>query len=58
LEDFPAEILQNGNRTHALLFKDLATLRQDIPLFKDVDQLKVQITSKDLRAAVKSLSKQ
>jgi 5'-3' exonuclease len=39
LEDFPAGIL-NDNREAALLFKDLATLRVDAPLFDDVEQLR------------------
>ena len=39
LEDFPLEILKDDNRANALLFKDLATLRSDAPLFDDVDQL-------------------
>jgi len=39
LEDFPLEVLKEDNRVHALLFKDLATLRIDAPLFSDVDQL-------------------
>ena len=39
LEDFPPEVLNAENREHALLFKDLATLRTDAPLFADVDQL-------------------
>jgi 5'-3' exonuclease len=39
LEDFPAEIL-NDNREIALLFKDLASLRVDAPLFDDVEQLR------------------
>ncbi len=39
LEDFPADIL--GDRlAAALLFKDLATLRDDAPLFDDVEQLR------------------
>jgi len=42
LEDFPGEILSATNRELALLFKDLATLRIDIPLFKKVDELKWQ----------------
>ena len=40
IEDFPAEVLSGTNRELALLFKDLATLRIDIPLFKKVDELK------------------
>jgi 5'-3' exonuclease len=40
IEDFPAEILNESNRTFALLFKNLAMLRTDIPLFKKVDELR------------------
>ncbi len=40
LENFPPEILSGERRTLALLFKDLATLRTDAPLFADVDQLR------------------
>jgi 5'-3' exonuclease len=39
IEEFPAEILKKENRKRALLFKDLATLRIDAPLFKNVDEL-------------------
>lgn len=39
IEDFPAETLSPENLTLALLFKDLATLRTDIPLFKRVNEL-------------------
>jgi 5'-3' exonuclease len=39
LEDFPLEVL-DGNRELALLFKTLATLRSDAPLFVDVEQLR------------------
>ena len=39
LENFPPEALNDENRTFALLFKDLATLRTDAPLFKNVDEL-------------------
>jgi len=38
LEQFPLDILKD-NFEHALLFKKLATLRIDAPLFEDVDQL-------------------
>jgi 5'-3' exonuclease len=41
LENFPAEIL-NDNHEAALLFKDLATLRVDAPLFDNVEQLRWQ----------------
>ena len=39
IEDFPASVL-GENRERALLFKDLATLRVDAPLFSDVEQLR------------------
>ena len=39
IEDFPAASLGEA-RQQALLFKDLATLRSDAPLFKKVDELK------------------
>ena len=39
LEDFPVESLKD-NRERALLFKQLATLRTDAPLFHDVEQLR------------------
>ena len=40
IEQFPAGVLKDGNLDCALLFKDLATLRTDIPLFKRVDELR------------------
>ncbi len=39
LEKFGPEVLNEQNRVLALLFKDLATLRTDEPLFEDVDEL-------------------
>jgi 5'-3' exonuclease len=39
IEDFPPEVL-SANRANALLFKKLATLRIDAPLFDDVDELR------------------
>ncbi|HUF65588.1 MAG TPA: 5'-3' exonuclease H3TH domain-containing protein [Gemmatimonadaceae bacterium] len=39
LEDFPAEVLGDRGKL-ALLFKDLARLRTDAPLFSDVDELR------------------
>lgn len=43
IEKFPDDVLRNtdevNKRELALLFKDLATLRTDIPLFKSVEQL-------------------
>jgi 5'-3' exonuclease len=40
IEDFPAGVLKDGNQAPALLFKDLATLRSDAPLFRKVDELR------------------
>jgi 5'-3' exonuclease len=40
LENFGPDVLNEENRALALLFKDLATLRTDAPLFKDVDELR------------------
>ena len=40
LEKFPAEALNDENRRLAILFKDLATLRTDAPLFKNVEDLR------------------
>src|SRR5438552_11538687 len=39
IEQFPAGILKDANLERALLFKTLATLRTDAPLFDDVDEL-------------------
>jgi len=39
IEDFPLDVL-GDRRPLALLFKDLATLRTDAPLFRDVDELR------------------
>ena len=39
IEDFPPEVL-GPNKEAALLFKNLATLRTDATLFRDVDQLR------------------
>ena len=39
IEAFPADVL-GERRKLALLFKDLATLRSDAPLFRDVDDLR------------------
>jgi 5'-3' exonuclease len=40
IEQFPDNVLNGQNREHALLFKTLATLRNDAPLFSDVDELR------------------
>ena len=38
IEEFPSDVLEE-KRDLALLFKDLATLRTNAPLFTDVDEL-------------------
>jgi 5'-3' exonuclease len=40
IEKFGREVLSDANRELALLFKDLATLRTDAPLFEDVEELR------------------
>ena len=39
IEQFPAGVLKDDSLERALLFKTLATLRTDAPLFADVDEL-------------------
>lgn len=40
IENFPPAVLGGDRRDQALLFKDLATLRTDARLFRDVDELR------------------
>ncbi len=40
IERLPPQVLGPEDRERALLFKDLATLRLDAPLFEDVDELR------------------
>ena len=40
IEQFPSGVLKEGNLAPALLFKQLATLRIDAPLFKNVNELR------------------
>jgi 5'-3' exonuclease len=68
IEQFPPGTLKDDNLKYALLFKDLATLRTDAPLFADVEQLRwtgptpsfeavtTTIGDKRLAARVKKLS--
>ena len=39
IENFGPEVLSEENRGRAVLFKELATLRTDAPLFEDVEEL-------------------
>jgi len=54
IEDFPADILRE-NHERALLFKTLATLRTDAPLFKDVEQLRWKGSIEALGSRVREL---
>jgi 5'-3' exonuclease len=55
LEDFGPEVLNEENRGLALLFKDLATLRADAPLFKDVDELHWRGTTPEFAQAAEKI---
>jgi len=55
LEKFPREALNDANRTLALLFKDLATLRVDAPLFKNVDELEWRGTTPEFAAVAEKI---
>lgn len=50
LEAFPAEVLTPERRTQALLFRHLATLRRDAPLFSGVDELRWRGPTADFAA--------
>jgi 5'-3' exonuclease len=54
LEDFPPESLR-GLREDALLFKKLATLRTDAPLFSDVDELRWRGPTASFAAAAEKI---
>jgi 5'-3' exonuclease len=55
LEEFGPEVLNDENRGLALLFKDLATLRTDAPLFKDVDELHWRGTTPEFAQAAEKI---
>jgi 5'-3' exonuclease len=54
IEDFPQEIL-GERQSLALLFKKLATLKDDAPLFSEVETLKWQGAAKDFAATASKL---
>jgi 5'-3' exonuclease len=54
LEDFPPEIL-GDRRERALLFKTLATLRTDAPLFDDVEELRWRGVTPSFAAVVDTI---
>ena len=55
LENFGPEIMTEENRGLALLFKELATLRTDAPLFKDVDELRWRGPTADFSETAKKI---
>ena len=55
LENFPATPLNDENRKFALLFKDLATLRIDAPLFKNIDELEWRGTTPEFGAVAEMI---
>jgi 5'-3' exonuclease len=55
LEDFPPEILNKDNLESALLFKLLATLRIDAPLFGDVEQLRWRGATASFRSVAEKI---
>jgi 5'-3' exonuclease len=55
LEKFPLEVFKGDNRESALLFKTLATLRTDAPLFKDVDELRWRAATKSFPAVAEKI---
>ena len=50
LEDFPDTVLNGDRREQALLFKTLATLKADAPLFKTVDEIQWRGPTADFAA--------
>lgn len=55
IEQFPAETLTKGNLERALLFKDLATLRTDAPLFRSVEELRWKGPTASFASVVKTI---
>ena len=54
IEDFPNDVL-GEKRELALLFKDLATLRTNAPLFEDVEELRWRGATKDFELIAKKI---
>jgi 5'-3' exonuclease len=55
IEKFPLEVLKPENRKRALLFKKLATLRTDAPLFKNVNELRWRGPTSSFAAIAKKI---
>lgn len=55
IEEFPPNTLKEDNLPLALLFKDLATLRTDAPLFADVNELRWRGATSSLTSVAKKI---
>jgi 5'-3' exonuclease len=55
IEQFPTTVLTVENREQALLFKTLATLRTDAPLFDDVEELRWRSPSSSFAAVADAI---
>jgi 5'-3' exonuclease len=55
LEEFPANVLNDENRPLALLFKELAILKTDAPLFDDVDELRWRGATPEFEAVTEQI---
>ncbi len=58
IEDFPPDTFSEENRAHALLFKDLATLRTNAPLFDDVEELRWRGPTDSFAAVAEKMASQ
>lgn len=55
IENFSPQVLNDEKRALALLFKDLATLRDNAPLFDDVDELRWQGAKAEFAAVAEKI---
>jgi len=55
IEKFPRDLLKE-NRKNALLFKKLATLKTDAPLFDDVEELRWSGATKDFASLTEKIA--
>lgn len=55
LEEFPPDALNETNRPLALLFKELAILKTDAPLFADVDELSWSGATQEFEAVAEKI---
>jgi 5'-3' exonuclease len=58
LEEFPPNALSEANRPLAILFKELATLKTDAPLFEDVDELRWRGPTPEFAAVAEKVGSQ